>query len=96
MIFAVGSISPDPRTRPYVDFFSLTSNRVKERQNAIDTLIATSVYTCPLDVLPDDQLLILITCTEKDSERRMVAARRIREGEDEAVLKKTVERSWKR
>ena len=94
VIFAVGSISTEPRTRHYVDFFSLTSNRVQERQTAIDALIAASVYTCALDVQPDDQLLILITCTEKDSDRRMVAARRIRDGEDESALKERV--NWSR
>ena len=40
VIFAVGSISMEPRTRHYVDFFDLTSNRVRERQTAIDALIA--------------------------------------------------------
>ena len=94
VIFAVGSISMEPRTRHYVDFFDLSSNRVRERQTAIDALIAASVYTCPLDVQTDDQLLILITCTEKDSDRRMVAARRIRDGENEDALKERV--SWSR
>ena len=94
VIFAVGSISTEPRTRHYVDFFSLTSNRIQERQTAIGALIAASVYTCPLDVQPDDQLLILITCIEKSPDRRMVAARRIRDGENENTLKERV--SWSR
>ena len=65
-------------------------------RSAIDALISASVFTCPIEVQADDQILLLVTCTEKDQDRRVVAARRIREGEDEAVLKKTVERSWKR
>ena len=44
----------------------------------------------------EDQLLLLVTCVEKDEERRVVAARRIRDGEDEKELKKLAERSWKR
>ena len=94
VVFAVGSISTEPRTRNYIDFFSLTSNRVQERQNAIDALITASVHTCPIDVQPDDQLLVLVTCTERDSERRMVAARRVRDVESEETLKERV--SWSR
>ena len=41
-------------------------------------------------------LLVLVTCVEKDDERRVVAARRVREGEDEATLKKLVNMSRKR
>jgi sortase (surface protein transpeptidase) len=47
-------------------------------------------------VRPDDQLLLLVTCVENDTERRVVAARRVREGEDEAQLKTLEERSWKK
>lgn len=97
VIFAVGGISTEPRAQHYVDFYSLTSSdRIRDRQTAIDALIAASVYTCPLDVQPDDQLLVLITCTEKDSERRMVAARRVRDGENENTLKERVNMSKKK
>ena len=96
VVFAVGNISMEPHTRNYIDFFSLTSNRVQERQNAIDVLIAASVYTCPLDVQPDDQLLVLSTCTERDSDRRMLAARRVRDGENEDKLKERVRWSRKK
>ena len=44
----------------------------------------------------DDQLLVLVSCVEKDEDRRVVVARRIRDGEDEATLKKFVENSRKR
>lgn len=44
----------------------------------------------------NDLLLPLVTCTEKGQDRRVVAARRIRDGEDEAALKKLVEKSRKR
>ena len=96
VIFAVGSVSTEAYARHYVDFFSLISSDVQQRQAAIDALKAASVYTCAVDVQPDDQLLILVTCVEKDEERRVVAARRIRDDEDENRLKKLVERSRKR
>ena len=96
VIFAVGCISTEEYDRRYVDFHDLKTADREKRQAAIDALISASVFTCPIEVQADDQILLLVTCTEKDQDRRVVAARRIREGEDEAVLKKTVERSWKR
>ena len=96
VIFAVGSISTEEYGRHYVDFHDLKSADREKRQSAIDALISASVFTCPIDVQVDDQILLLVTCTEKDQDRRVVAARRVRDGEDEATLKKTVERSRKR
>ena len=96
VIFAVGSISTEEYGRHYVDFHDLKSADREKRQSAIDALISASVFTCPIDVQVDDQILLLVTCTEKDQDRRVVVARRVRDGEDEATLKKTVERSRKR
>ena len=96
VIFAVGSVSMQSYKREYLDFFALTSEDIQERREAIDAIKAGSVYTCTIDVQPDDQLLILITCVEKDEDRRVVAARRIREGEDDAGLIRQIERSRKR
>ena len=96
VIFAVGSVSTEEWGRNYVDFYALRSATIPERQAAIDALIAASVHTCTIDVKPDDQLLVLVTCVEKDEDRRVVVARRIREDEDEAELKKLVQKSRKR
>lgn len=96
VIFAVGTISVEEWGRNYVDFYGLRSVNAAERQAAIDAVIAASVHTCPIDVRVDDQLLVLVTCVEKDEDRRVVVARRIREGEDEAALKKLVNMSRKR
>ena len=96
VIFAVGTFNTVERVRNYVDFFSLRSVSIQERQNALDILINSSVFSNSVDVQPGDQLLLLVTCVDDDNERRIVAARRVREGEDEAELKKLVERSWKR
>lgn len=96
VIFAAGSISTEADSRHYVDFHDLKSADCERRQAALDALISASVYTCPVDVRTDDQLLLLVTCTEKDQDRRVVAARRIRDSEDEAALRKTVGRSRKR
>ena len=96
VIFAVGSVSTEEYWRNYVDFYALRSSSIPERQAAIDALIAASVHTCTIDVQPDDQLLVLVTCVEKDEDRWVVVARRVRDGEDEAALKKLAEKSRKR
>ena len=96
VVFAVGSVSTEEYGRNYVDFYALRSSSIPERQAAIDALIAASVHTCTVDVVPEDQLLVLVTCVEKGEERRVVVARRIRDGEDEPTLKKLVEKSRKR
>lgn len=96
VIFAVGSVSTEEWSRHYVDFYALKSADIAGRQKAIDALISASVHTCTIDVQPEDQLLVLVTCVDKDEERRVVAARRIRDGEDEKELKKQVEKSRKR
>ena len=74
-----------------MDSYALRSANIHERQAVIDALIPASVHTCPIEVQEDDQLLVLVTCVEKDEDRRVVVARRVRDGEDEAALKKLVE-----
>ena len=96
VIFAVSSVSVEPGLRGYVDFFALTSDRLDERQAAIVALIAASVHTCAVDVEPEDQLLLLVTCSDREENRRIVAARRIRDGETEGDLKALVGRTRKK
>lgn len=96
VIFAVGSVSTEEWGRNYVDFYALRSTNIPDRQASIDALISASVHTCTVDVQPEDQLLMLVTCVEKDEDRRVVVARRIRDGEDETELKKLVQKSRKR
>jgi len=94
VIFAVGTVNVGRSTAEnYLDFFSLTGRSVQERERAIEVLRAVSVRSCMVDVRPDDQLLLLVTCVSNDDERRVVAARRIREGETEAELKRAAGQS---
>lgn len=82
VIFAVGKVSDRLIDENYVDLFRLsTSMKTEDRQSAIDTLKASSMRRFQADVRPEDQLLLLITCTDEAGERRVVAARRLREGE---------------
>ena len=86
VIFAVGTVSTEEWTRNYLDFYAIRSGNIQERQKAIDSLLAASVHTNVIDVKLDDQLLLLVTCVDKDEERRVVAARRLRDGEEERDL----------
>ena len=81
-IFAVSKISDRVIDENYVDLFKLsTSMKTAERQSAIDSLEANSMLRFQVDVRPDDQLLLMVTCTDREAERRVVAARRLRESE---------------
>ena len=96
VVFAVGNISTEAGVNNGVDFLALMSANIRQRQTAIDALLKTSLYSNSIDVKADDQLLLLVTCVEKDDERRVVAARRIRDGEDEDTLKKLAQYSRKK
>ena len=96
VVFAVGNISTEKGLRNSVDFLALMSSNVQQRQSAINALLKASVFTNTIDVQPEDQLLLLVTCVDRDDERRVVAARRVRDGEDENGLKTLVERSRKK
>lgn len=93
VIFAVGIVSTEKSDPHYVDFLSLLRTHYGKRAAAINSIIASSVYTCMIDVQPEDQLLILVTCVDRDEDRRVVAARRIRPGEDDGELIQAVKQS---
>ncbi len=96
VIFAVGNVSTLPGDGQYVDFYALRSGRVSERQQAIEALQDASVFTCTVDVRPEDQLLVLVTCVDSEEDRRVVAARRIRDGETESELRERAGESRKK
>jgi len=86
VVFAVATVSLDASSWRFVDFTKLHLSVVAYRQNALNALVQQSKYISRIGVLPQDQLLLLVTCVDDDAERRVVAARRIREGESEDEL----------
>ena len=96
VIFSVGSVSTDENDPNFLDFFGLASNRKDKRRQAIETIQAVSAFTETIDVVIDDQILLLVTCEDQEENRRVVAARRIRDGEDRSELKKKAEAAVKR
>ena len=93
VIFAVSTVSTDAKNWRFVNFAWLMSSTVPLRTQAIASLNRFSVYNGQIDVRPDDQLLLLVTCVDDVNDRRIVAARRLRDGENEEnllqIIKKT-------
>lgn len=87
VIFAIATVNViDEQEEHFVDFLALMKNNAEEREEAIRVLQECSIYPDWLDVRPEDQLLLLVTCVSADDERRIVAARRIRDNERETDL----------
>ena len=93
VVFAIATFSTQSRDRHFLDLYKLMSDTITWRQESIDKLKQLSIYTTSIDVQPDDQLLLLVTCVEDETERRVVAARRLRPGESELKAKDIVAQS---
>lgn len=96
VVFCVATVGVTPESRNSVNFALLESLSLAQREEAIETLTGYSLYKTSLDVQPDDQILLLMTCVDDDSERRVVAARRLREGESRERLEKIVQEARKK
>ena len=85
-VFAVMEMDTTPGTARWYDLWSLNADNYAEREAAIRALERRSVISSALDVQADEQILLLVTCLDGDTERLVVAARRLREGETENNL----------
>ena len=92
VIFAVTEISLDPYNHYYLPFW-VYKNFDSERafNTYINRLKEYSHFQTSVDVQPGDRLLTMATCTGiNDSERLLVVARKVREGEDTIELKRGI------
>ena len=96
VIFSVATVSTKTADRNFFDFIKMQSANVLWRQEALESLKRLSLFTTPVDVQPNDQILLLVTCVDDDDERRIIAARRIRDGESESTLFSQVGQSRKK
>ena len=80
-VFAVMEMNTVPGTGLWYDLWSLNTDSSTDRGKAIRTMESRSAIRSMLDVQADDQLLLLITCLDGETERLVVAARRLRNGE---------------
>ena len=96
VIFSVSTVSLKSYARNFLNFGKVHSSNIAWRQESIAALKNMSTHYSFIDVQPQDQLLLLVTCVEDDAERRVVAARRIRDGETEADLQAQIHKSFTR
>ena len=96
VIFSVAAVSIDVQSSRYSGFYRLETCTNLEREAIIRRLCELSEHTCMVDVNGDDQLLLLVTCVGDSDERRIVAARRLRESETEDELYRRVQTSQNR
>jgi len=86
-VFSVIEMDTTPGTARWYDLWSLVTDRIPDREEAIRNLERRSVVRDVLDVRADDQILLLVTCLDDDDrERLVVAARRLRTGETQNRL----------
>ena len=95
VIFSITELSLNAKDYNYFSFGKVNSDSISRRAEAIDVLKSHSLYSSSIEVLPEDQLLLLVTCVDNDEERRIVAARRIRDDETEEELQRKVNQSRK-
>lgn len=86
VIFAVAEVSTDPAARNYSRYYALPGAVGRDREEIIAVLRALSEHTCTIDVDAEDQLLLLVTCVGDEDDRRLIAARRVRDDETEGQL----------
>ena len=85
-VFAAAEISTVPGNTRYYDLWSLYTDNREAREQAISRLTGLAACDSMLDVRADEQLLLLVTCIGEDTDRLVVAARRLRDGEAENHL----------
>ena len=73
----------------------LQSNNGTDITQLLKSICACSLYHNNINVDDNDQLLILSTCMGDSEKRRIIVARRIRDGEDTEILQKTVNTNTK-
>lgn len=86
VVLAVGTYSLNSEDPHFLNLSNLASGAVALRAEEIERLMAGGWLSSPVDVQAKDQLLLLITCVDDEQERRILTARRVREGEEEAAL----------
>ena len=85
-VFAIADVDTVQGMKHYAPFMQLPGMEEKARADCIQKLQAYSLLYSPIPVSADDQLLLLVTCEGAEESRRIVAARRLREGETEQTL----------
>lgn len=90
VVIAIGTYSLNNRDENFLNLGRLDSRTVSIREKEIQRLMENAVLTSPVEVNAQDQLLLLITCVDEPTDRRIIAARRLRDNEEEENLRRVV------
>ncbi len=93
IIFSAGKIQAVPGPN-YVNLYALMTDLPESRESVIRQLQNVSFFHTGIEVRPEDQLLLLVTCDGDIEERFVVAARRLREGENRNELDLQIMQSY--
>ena len=96
VVFAVADVDTVRGTQRYVPFMQLPGMEADQRAECIRKLRAISMIDSPVGVSAEDQLLLLVTCEGTENSRRVVAARRLRDGETAETVRAGLENAKKR
>ena len=96
VVFAIADVDTVQGMKHFAPFMQLPGMEEKARADCIQKLQAYSHFSTPVSVSADDQLLLLVTCEGTEESRRVVAARRLREGETEETLSALLRNARKR
>ena len=93
VVFAVSDIATIQGLARYAPFLQLPGMEAGARDACIRQLQNWSHIDTPIQASADDQLLLLVTCEGSDDSRRVVAARRLREGETPEGIRSLIQRA---
>ena len=96
VVFSIADVDIVQGMMRYVPFMQLPGMEAEQRNDCIRRLQAYSKLYSPIQVNADDQLLLLVTCEGTEETRRVVAARRLREGETSEMVQALLQSARKR
>lgn len=85
-VFAVFRMDTVPGSPGWFNLWSTLTDQAAAREAAIRKMEGRSACASVVDVQAEDQLLLLVTCLDGETERLVVAARRLRKNETENSL----------
>ena len=96
VIFAVADVDLIYGLSHYAPFMQLPGMGAEQREACLRQLQLYSCIDTRVNVTAEDQLLLMVTCEGSDDSRRVVAARRLREGETDETVAAVARNAYKR
>ncbi len=76
VIFSVCDISVNPDSSHFFEITNFTFYSPEEKQRFIDGLLKRSIHDLPITATPDDQIILLVTCSYNYRDGRLLIAAR--------------------